>query len=125
MIRQTRQMTPKIQRRKPKVRFQFSFWRSFVCLADKSSVAAEPRCEIRGSPIFPRTSLPRFRRNNKRTKTASRYHEELLSISVLVWARECMAGIQSDLSHGRNAGASTKIDATLAILLAVVVPAAF
>jgi hypothetical protein len=36
-----------------------------------------------------------------------------------------MADIQVDLGHGRNAGASTKIDATLAILLAVVVPAAF
>ena len=35
-----------------------------------------------------------------------------------------MADILSDLGHGRNAGASTKGDATLATLL-VVVPAAF
>ena len=35
-----------------------------------------------------------------------------------------MADIQVDLGHGRNAGASTKGDATLATLL-VVVPAAF
>jgi hypothetical protein len=49
---------------------------------------------------------------------------ELRSISVLVWARECMADIRCDLGHGRNAGASTQIDATLAAFL-VVVPAAF
>jgi len=35
-----------------------------------------------------------------------------------------MADIQVDLGHGRNAGASTKGDATLATFL-VVVPAAF
>jgi len=35
-----------------------------------------------------------------------------------------MADIKVDLGHGRNAGASTKSDATLATLLLVVVPAA-
>jgi len=35
-----------------------------------------------------------------------------------------MADIQVDLGHGRNAGASAKVDATLSTLL-VVVPAAF
>ena len=45
---------------------------------------------------------------------------ELSSISVLVWARECMAEILSDPGHGRNAGASTQIDATLAAFRAIV-----
>jgi hypothetical protein len=35
-----------------------------------------------------------------------------------------MAEILSDLGHGRNAGASTEVDATLAAFL-VIVPAAF
>jgi hypothetical protein len=34
-----------------------------------------------------------------------------------------MADIHGDLGHGRNAGASTKIDATLAALLVVVLAA--
>jgi hypothetical protein len=56
-------------------------------------------------------------------ESTDRYQIELLSISVLVWARECMAEIQSDLDHGRNAGASTQIDATLSAFLAIVPPA--
>jgi hypothetical protein len=34
-----------------------------------------------------------------------------------------MAEIQSDFGHGRNAGASTQIDATLAAFLAIVLAA--
>jgi hypothetical protein len=69
------------------------------------------------------TSLPDFRRK-KLEEGPIDYQIELLSVSVLVWARECMADIRNDLGHGRNAGASTQIDATLAAFL-VVVPAAF
>jgi hypothetical protein len=60
--------------------------------------------ELRGAVSGERTKR-KYRLDNQR---------ELLSISVLVKARECMADIRGDLGHGRNAGASTQIDATLA-----------
>jgi hypothetical protein len=77
----------------------------------ENSIPRELRCAVSGVRI-------------REKDTAKRYQIELLSISVLVWARECMADIQGDLGHGRNAGASTQIDATLAAFL-VIVPAAF
>ena len=76
----------------------------------ENSIPRELRCAVSGVRI-------------REKDTAKRYQIELLSISVLVWARECMADIQGDLGHGRNAGASTQIDATLAAFFVVVPPA--
>jgi hypothetical protein len=53
-------------------------------------------------------------------KQLDRHQRGLPSVSVLVKARECMAEILCDLSHGRNAGASTQIDAIHTPFLVVV-----
>jgi len=79
---------------------------------------------VERSRIFFGTSPRRFRRNIRRKVTANRRQAGCYRFRC--WSgRESAWPISSrDLGHGRNAGASAQIDATLAAFL-VVVSAAF